>query len=78
MNQNKKISTKIIIMIPVFILYNIKLKKSDKIEKIFSNILTNREILLKYLLVQLSKKYLTVDAQYTTGGRLGFRLCLVL
>lgn len=58
--------------------YNIKLKKSDKIEKIFSNILTNGEILLKYLLVQLSKKYLTVDAQYTTGGRLGFRLCLVL
>ena len=22
-------------------------------------------------------RYLTVDAQYTTGGRLGFRLCLV-
>ena len=56
------------------IFYNTKSKNSDKIEKIFSNILTNREILLKYLLVQLSKKYLTVDAQYTTGGRLGFRL----
>ena len=49
-------------------------------EKIWKNIriyLDKSGYFDKIYVSAIKYRYLTVDAQYTTGGRLGFRLCLV-
>ena len=62
------------------------------VDPVVARIIRNREVIgEKNIRIYLDKsgyfdkihvsaikyRYLTVDAQYTTGGRLGFRLCLV-